>query len=272
MNCSNTKHAFVQNNFRINYKSTKTRDKRNNYRMFQILLLFGTATTVPLLATLTPFTWLYVLEKHHHRWSCSVTITGWGFWIMFHWFLSRCSRQPWRNWSGGGLFSQTVMADDCVEPPSGSRVLCWVVGFKRCWYTALMLVHKSIWATVIVGEGFVYHKKYDTGKKCKSKKNENGHLEPFWHSVVEADGEFSYFGYPQFPFVLLIGLEFGSRFHHNLVWGRELQMIHIQGCDQRDGVKIIIATGLLGILFVQVTPQLHHCSRGRLLHLLSQPV
>lgn len=67
MNCSNTKHAFVQNNFRINYKSTKTRDKRNNYRMFQILLLFGTATTVPLLATLTPFTWLYVLEKHHHR-------------------------------------------------------------------------------------------------------------------------------------------------------------------------------------------------------------
>lgn len=43
-----------------------------------------------------------------------------------------------------------------------------------------------------------------------------------------------------------------------LLRGRELQMIYIQGCDQRHRLKSIFTRRLLTAFVTQITPQLHH--------------
>lgn len=39
------------------------------------------------------------------------------------------------------------------------------------------LINKSIWATVVISEGFVHHKEHYAGKECKSQAYEDGDLE-----------------------------------------------------------------------------------------------
>lgn len=68
------------------------------------------------------------------------------------------------------------MADDSVESAPGVGILSWIVSVERGWNAPLMLINKSIWATVVVGKSFVYHEKDYAGKECKSQAYENSDL------------------------------------------------------------------------------------------------
>lgn len=88
----------------------------------------------------------------------------------------RARGQPGGHGPGAGLLGHAVVADDGVEPAPGVGILCRVVGVQRGGDAALVLINKSIWATVVISEGFVHHKEHYAGKECKSQAYEDGDL------------------------------------------------------------------------------------------------
>lgn len=87
--------------------------------------------------------------------------TRFGFMINGSW------RKPWGDGSWTCLLSHAVVTDYSVKPSPWVGILCRVVGIQGGWYASLMLVDKSIWAAVIVCEGFVHHKEHYAGEECK---------------------------------------------------------------------------------------------------------
>lgn len=74
-------------------------------------------------------------------------------------------REPWRNRSWACLLSHAVVANHSVKSSPWVGILCRVVGIQWGRYASLMLIYKSIWAAVIICEGFVHHKKHYASKK-----------------------------------------------------------------------------------------------------------
>lgn len=79
---------------------------------------------------------------------------------------------------------QHILAKCSVWPGQKSRLDCnHVVNQSISLSQAIhpsevsYLINKSIWATVVVSKGFVYHKKHYAGKECKSQTYENSDLQ-----------------------------------------------------------------------------------------------